>query len=220
MISSLIIALKGSKIKNINLLFFIIGGITCFVDFLTVPIITLGLPLIIYFLNLQKERNLSVKETFKIIVLASLSWLIGYGGVWVGKWILVDILYGKNIIKTAMEQVLFRSASDTSIYYKDAVHKNIYILGKNIAITMIFGFLGAIINFIKYRKNKINIEENIINSLPYCIIMIMPFVWYFVLRDHSYEHACFTYRTLVLTLIGFMLIFIKIAETENKNSEN
>ena len=65
MISSIIVALIGDKIKNIYLPMFIIGMIVSFVDFLTVPIISLGLPLTVYFLIMQKNKKIYCKRNNK-----------------------------------------------------------------------------------------------------------------------------------------------------------
>lgn len=67
------------------------------------------MPLTIYCLNLQKVRNITWQETLKIIILSSIAWGLGYGLIWLAKWIIVDILYGKGMIKTALEQSMYRS---------------------------------------------------------------------------------------------------------------
>lgn len=116
MISSIIVAVKGTKIKHINLLFCIIGGLVCFTDFLTVPIISLGMPLTIYFLSLQKDRKVNLKEEIKIVFLASISWGIAYLTIWATKWILVDIIYDRGIIKTVLEQFAYRTSENKYTY--------------------------------------------------------------------------------------------------------
>ena len=74
--------------------------------------------------------------------------------------------------------------------------------------------IGATINLIRYKKNRIRVSENFVNSLPYLIILLMPFAWYFVLKDHSFYHAYFTYRTLTVAFIAVPLILLKLTEKE------
>lgn len=62
MISSIIILIKEKNIKDISAMFLIIGILTNFFDLLTVPCITYGIPLIVYFMVMSKEKNLELKE--------------------------------------------------------------------------------------------------------------------------------------------------------------
>ena len=48
-------------------------------------------------------------------------------------------------------------------------------------------------------------KEIFISILPYILISIMPFIWYALLQNHSYYHAFFTYRNLILTSLGICL---------------
>lgn len=77
-----------------------------------------------------------------------------------------------------------------------------------------FGIIGTIINLIRYKKNRIRISQNLVNIIPYFIIFFMPFAWYFVLKDHSFYHAYFTYRTLTVAFIAVPLILLKLTEKE------
>lgn len=148
-LSSLIIAIRGNKIKHINLYFFIIGGIACFVDFLTVPIISLGLPLTIYFLRLQKVRKIEYKEVLKIIFLASISWGVSYVTIWFTKWLLMDIIYNRDLIKTALKQSSYRSSKEACSYLET--------IGRNLGgiKSIIIPWLIFAITRIRYKFYKI-----------------------------------------------------------------
>ena len=94
MISSIILLKKIKKIKNLYLFIFIIACITNYVDYLTVPLITLAIPLILYITYKQKENsNLQYKYFIKIIIKSSIIWLLGYALTWFSKWVIYDILY-------------------------------------------------------------------------------------------------------------------------------
>ena len=66
MLASIIICIRFEKIKNIGLYFFVIGMATCYFDLLTHPIITLGIPMIIYLLLKQKVENVKKKYMERI----------------------------------------------------------------------------------------------------------------------------------------------------------
>lgn len=74
--------------------------------------------------------------------------------------------------------------------------------------------IGTTINLIMYKKNRIRVSENFVNVVPYLIILLMPFAWYFVLKDHSYYHAYFTYRTLTVAFVAIPIVLLKLTEKE------
>ncbi len=74
--ASIAILLKKDTNKNVGAIFFIVGSITSFMDLLTEPLITLGLPLIIYMLLMQKQRS-SIKQD--LIDFARICFLWGDG---------------------------------------------------------------------------------------------------------------------------------------------
>ena len=95
----------------------------------------------IYFLKVQKERELSVKETIKIVAFSSISWGIAYLATWISKWILTDIIFNGDfsLTKTALEQFGYRSL-DKELYYSafEAIHRNLLYLRYNLIIVLIF----------------------------------------------------------------------------------
>lgn len=56
MIASIILIYRYNKIKDFPLLFLVVGSLTSFFDFLTVPLLTLGIPFAIFFLIKRKRR--------------------------------------------------------------------------------------------------------------------------------------------------------------------
>lgn len=214
MISSIIVALIADKIKSIYLPMFITGMVASYVDFLTVPIISLGLPLTVYFLIIQKQRRIKLKETIKIIVVASINWGMGYLLTWLSKWLLMDILYGRNLIATAIGQTLYRTTPFKNNGILDTVWKTARIIKENIIYIAVGSAVITIVRLVINRKRLKPIKERLEEILPYFIIMLMPFAWYLVLSGHSYQHAPFTYRALLLLLTSMSLIILKLSEGE------
>lgn len=91
-----------------NYLFLSAGILTAFFDLMTYPLVTLGVPLIAY-LGTDRECLHSIKKGFKSIIVYSLSWVIGYAGMWMSKWIIASVLTEENVILDAIEQMRFRS---------------------------------------------------------------------------------------------------------------
>ena len=107
MISSIVILLTYNEKIKFGLLFFATGMLTNFFDFLTVPVVTLVIPLILYFILEQRTKVLNEKEVFTKIIILALSWGIGYGLTWLTKWVLVDIIFDKNMMSVAINQLIY-----------------------------------------------------------------------------------------------------------------
>lgn len=109
-ISMIVVLIYHKQIRNNNYLiyiFFIIGSVTSFWDLLTVPLLTLGLPLITYIL-LEEKNNSLITNTIDTIK-ASFIWAIGYGITWATKWVVATIVLKKNIISNALSKILSRT---------------------------------------------------------------------------------------------------------------
>ena len=203
-ISSIIILMKNKKINN-TLLFFIIGMLTNFFDFFTVPIITLGIPLLVVLL--LKESEYSFKKSVIEFVKLVLAWIAGYTITWFTKWLLVDIIFKRDLIKIAFEQIGFRSTA-TKYTILDAIGQNLKYEDKFIIISIILNMIMSVIYlFIKGSKEN---KYTALEIIPYMLIAIAPYVWYAVIKNHSIEHAFFTYRNQVISIIGLNIIIHKL----------
>lgn len=210
---------KKEYSKNIGVIFFVIGSVTNFFDLLTAPLITLAIPTIIYILIQQKNKE-NLKGNMIALIKICILWAIGYGATWLVKWIIVQVLYNRPIITIAIEQALFRTNGGKvqNINYKNTVKKNI----EGFSRTVIKFFTGLIVIyilvklFIIVKKNKkITLLKNIKQSIPYIFIGILPFAWYFILKQHSTIHSFFTYRILCITIISILTIVNKLLQTQD-----
>ena len=215
---SIFMIISEKRIKDKGIIFFIAGMLTCFFDFLTAPTITLGIPLIIYFLLKQKEEKLTIKEILKIFLVNCLKWSLGYALTWVTKFLLVDIIYHKGLLATGFEQVAYRTLKKSTAFkvsYMNALKRNfrecsVWIFATFCIIQIIFYIYKEIKNKgIKYRKIKSKTTENNRKKeiiLPYVLIALIPLLWYFVLQEHSIRHGFFTYRATSVFWIGIMIV--------------
>lgn len=113
----LIITLVGSmmlvsKIKRYKLiwpLFFTLGGLTSFFDLLTVPMLGLCFPLLIW--AQVKSQDYDLKSILKQILGFSLTWALGFLLIWTTKWLLVDLFTDFPIYKDVSQKLLERSTS-------------------------------------------------------------------------------------------------------------
>lgn len=202
--------------KNINIFLFISGALTAYLDFFTTPLMAFLLPVITYKLvNLEEEKI--VKELINIIK-NGISWLFGYLGLWFMKWAITDIVLDTDIIKLSFEQIILRIGIGGK---KVNENLNLFALLKNcFQSTNIVSIAGYIITFcwsiVIILKGKI---KNFFKSskLCYYICTIIPIVWFFIVASHSEQHYFFTYRTLLVTLLGLMLIVFDDRKIKEKD---
>ena len=212
-VASIYLLARYEKIKSFSIYFFIIGACTCFLDLLTTPLVTFGIPAVFYFLCKQKEENLNLKEEIKDFLKIGIAWVAGFSILWLAKWVITDVLYGRNLISIGLGQAGYRMSGaikKASLWeeYELVLKQNFYYFTSVPIILVIVASIGYFIARIKkVEQMKIQIKE----LLPYLVIGILPFIWYLVLRNHSSFHAFFTYRNWILTLLGAQMIVIKIA---------
>ena len=200
---------KLSEKKTYTYLFLVCGMACSFFDFLTIPIVALGIPLVFYIL-LEGVKGLA--DGIKEVVSKSLSWALGYIGMWSGKWILASILTHNNIIKRALEQIRFRSGTE---YYKnegevfgrlDAIKENLTVLGNNPLVLCFLGtaVLCLAVILLRHKKKKADYKEIAVLLL----IALYPFVWYIAALNHSALHSFITWRDLSVTVTAVMAALI------------
>lgn len=218
MIAAIVICIRFEKIKNIGLYFMVIGMVTCYFDLLTHPIITLGIPMLIYLLLKQEKENLSLKESIKFIISNTILWGIGWITANIAKWIIVDILYHRDLIHKSLLQFYHRSQRDYSstLTWYSGLRANILYSKENtityFAILAIY-FTGYLIK--NYKEIHINIKE----AFPYLIISLMPIAWLIVMRNHTLSHMYFTWRMLIVFYIAIGIFLFKLFGTKNKTNE-
>ncbi len=214
MISSIYLLLRLDKIKSFGLFIFIVGCITNIFDYLTVPLITLGVLCSIYVLKLYQDKK-DWKYCIKFVILNSLIWLIGYACTWLFKWILFDlIIHGNNsMVKIGIEQCLFRiQHTSKTIYSGFSVWDRIAEFMNSMPLYLL-GTLMLIVILKKFNYN-INIKDK--RYIVFLLIAFMPIVWYIVLSNHTIIHYRFVHRHMLLFMMGVLLAINEILFAKDK----
>ena len=201
-----------------SMLFMITGIVTNFVDFLTVPLITLGMPLLILIVKENDSlRENSYGRQLLFLMRQCLAWGAGYGVCWISKWILSMWMLPQEYIDASVSQHALFWLSDAgagtrlwafrmNIPYYFAGH-GMKIMLLSLAIPIALGIIGSI-----YHK-----KYNKIASL-YLIVAFMPYLWYFVFNGHSFYHAWFTFRLQAVTLFGIGLFLLERIDFDRLDS--
>ena len=192
-----ILVAKGDVSKDHGMLFFIIGSLVCFFDLFTTPLLTLGMPLVVM-LSLNQEKPFVFKDNLIRIIKLALLWGLGFALTFVAKWALATLILGQNIFADAFEVSLYRMEVDDFTRW-DAVAKNLGMLH-----WWIVGLAAvALIAFNVTRHRKFNYRKAVL----FLLIALMPFVWYFILSNHSYLHWWFTYRLQAISVACLLMVF-------------
>ena len=95
-------------------LFFILGIVTVFFDFFTIPLITLGLPLLMILVMMWQDsarRAAFARDSRKEVLRATSAWLSGYALFWVAKWVVASVLLKQNVVQNAIQEIFLRGGT-------------------------------------------------------------------------------------------------------------
>lgn len=178
-----------------SIFFMTIGVVTSYFDLLTYPLLTLGVPLALWFaFNLSEELWANMKNLAQL----SFFWGFGYGGMWALKWVIGDLITGGNVIGDAVQQIAYRTSSvteDSVVTISQLAHELQYSARQYTWIlAMVFVVAYFIWCVIKTRKLNINM------LVSFLVISFFPVVWYLAMRNHSFIHHWFTYRELAISI--------------------
>lgn len=197
------------------ILFLLIGMVTSYYDLLTYPIVSLGMPLIVFVLIHCEDY---MKQMKKIVSLSAI-WSFGYVGMWAAKWIISTTVTGSDVISNAMNRIMMRAGNTNSeenlITIKDVLLVNFRMLFNKPIIVLII-ITGIVIVFIISSKyQQLCIDKNRI--IPLWFISTYPFIWYFATKNHSYIHPRITYRGMSIFVFGLLCIIISLSIRKNQN---
>lgn len=215
-VTASIFILKKYPVMDGKMVFLIIGMCTSFFDFLTYPLFTLGMPLVILLLCMAVSEE--KKGTVKVVVLNSVFWGIGYFGFWAEKWILGTLLTEENILVEALGSIIERtgrSVVDQPIGYVETVLENIGILCKWPYVLAVLGGLALI--FAGMRKECLKVSKEL--TAAYLLVAVFPFIWYAAAMNHSYLHSFMTYRDLGVSIFAGLSMIISMREIKRNEQK-
>lgn len=194
--------------------FFLINGIL-FVYFneLSFPMIGFGIPMTVYLLLSEETAMEKVKKEFGY----GMMWLLGYGVVWIGKWILSWIITGFNYFAEALSQAR-RYTSDHATWEVEnpstweRLLKNINVYFKWPYLLLFLAVLLLIAVYL-VREYKENEKENLVQMLPYFLMMLFPVaIWVLLGNGYSYVHYWFTHRLIAISAFAGVCMILQLTE--------
>lgn len=190
------------------LYFQLIGMCASYFDLLTYPLASLGIPLVCVLL-IEADRDSWTKV--RNIVSFSVSWGFGYGAMWAGKWILSTLVLRDSVIANALSQILLRASHTQNgepITVLDTWLRNVEFYFEKPYFILIILCMAAF--FAGIFRSRSQLADVCIDILPFLLVAVMPFVWYALAGQHSYEHHWFTFRGLAVTVFACMCICARL----------
>lgn len=182
--------------------FLLIGILTCYFDFLTYPVVTLGLPLVVW-VALQNGRYPFRKLLWQGASLCAF-WAIGYGGMWGCKWLIAALALGPGELQTAWNTVLERSSK---LYYTtpttvtETINRNLQAFFASKRILVVFCAPVLIWLLCNLRLHRLTRPLGAV-VLLYLAAFIIPFLWYGFATNHCSVHAQMTYRCFAVSVFA------------------
>ena len=210
----LIMLLTESWDRSWGYLVFLFLGIgTAFFDFLTYPVCAVGTCLALQALMSRADGKTRLLKT----VGSGAAWAFGYGGMWSGKWLAASLITGTNVLRDAMEQAQYRSGGEVTAAeggvnatFGAVLSRNLGVLVNPAAAILVLALTGMLVWLLVTKRCRFALERASLLSLA--VAFAVPFVWYFLLRNHSMVHCWMTYRNLsaaVFALSGGLCFGLK-----------
>ena len=163
-------------------------------------------PCLCLILGLVLSRG-SVKEALTQAVGAGVAWGVGYGGMWGGKWLAGSLLTGQNLLADALETVRTRAGSQTStaeggvsLTYGQILLKNLGVYANAAGLLLLLA-LVVLLGYLMLKKGyRFRVHSGLLVSLG--ATALIPFLWYFALKNHSGVHYWMTHRNLSITILA------------------
>ena len=187
--------------ESVFLFFFIVGGVTSYFDLLTAPLLTFGIPALIWISIDEHNSDKPLATALRQLVAMGALWAAGYATLWAAKWVISAPFTEFNLFTDVQQQINLRSnAVDNSRISAIMVNFN------QIPIVIINVILLGLLITSLFHFNRKGIRQAVL----YLSIAVLPFIWYFATANHSTYHFWYTYRILAISISGVILAFVSI----------
>lgn len=194
------------SLRNTVLVFTVVGAVINYLDFLTFPIITLGIPLcLLVALKIHSDSFCGLS----CCLCSIFSWAYGYGLMWVSKWFLGSLLTGENLFREALAAAEYRSGmapgSSYSLVSTISVNFDRYINNPTVTIvTAVLVVTLIVISAVWLIGIDID-RKKLFRASAFVVIMLLVPAWYRAFLQHSYVHSFIVNRDFVIVTFSLLM---------------
>ena len=223
---ALIVLFSGEHEKKLSwlfLFFFTVGMVENFFDFLTYPIITLGIPLILLLWMRVRDQQADFLDNFRFMCLSSVSWGLGYGLTWIMKWVLASVILGFRYFWRTIGIARYRMMGNEEepLDRIGTIRRNLKawmnVQDDGIITWSKVVLVFVIIMLILMIWRKLRDTRTICACLPILIVAAYPYVWYLVMSNHSQIHFWYTYRAQLVAMLGILVFCESVLREKTKD---
>ncbi len=206
--------------EKLLLFFLLLGMSTSFVDYLTYPVAAFGMPFVVCISLFPAS---SASQEWKRFILCGICWAVGYFGMWAGKWVIAGLFGNEQWFWANLAAKITERSSDVSgdvvLSYGDVLRsvlgifvKRAYLLA---GVVLALGWLAYMVW--EKRQKRQTAKPSIAYQLVLLLTAVIPFAWYFVTQNHTYNHAFFTSRGLCVTVFALSVCLMRHAPQQIEN---
>lgn len=202
---------RREKPMNLMLFFFVIGMVENFFDFLTYPILTLGIPMILLLWMRVQDDKADFKDNTCFMVKGSAAWGLGYALCWMAKWALMVLVLGMKTWEQTMGVMEFRleGSEEDPLDRWGTIRRNLKawlnVQDNGVIswskIVLVILIVAVILMIVRKCKDLKTISAYV----PMLFVAAYPYLWYLVMSNHSQIHFWYTYRAQLVTLFGILM---------------
>ena len=206
------------------LYFFVVGMVENFFDFLTYPILTLGIPLVLLLWLRVRDEQADFRGNFWFMFKASLTWFFGYALTWISKWLLSAAILGVRYFWRTMSVVQYRleGSEEEPLDRIGTIQRNLKawlnVQDGGVISWSKIALLILIVAVVLIIWRKLKDWKTVGAYLPILFVAAYPYIWYLVMSNHSQIHYWYTYRAQLVALFAG-LVFLASILRERKPEE-
>lgn len=216
MFAAIIVALlipreKGGQYVCAASFFVIVGAVTAFIDLLTTPVITLGVPAVVYIARHGKEDG-----RLRLLLTICASWGIAYAVMWSSKWLLANMLTGVDVLSDALYRARYRSIGDANDEQIQITTGSIVAhYASKITPTLAAAGLAALGIIVAVMRLAAGSWQRLRRHAWMLAIAALPLLWFSVMTQHTIVHFYMTWRALMVTIFALTAyIFLTVRRKE------
>ena len=187
-----------------SLFFMEVGMVTMYMDFYTVPLVTLGLPLV-YLCAMQASQGR--RFSWKMLLKDSFVWFAGWGFMWIANLVLTTLLTSTNALESGITSFMGRTGitkrPHLMQYYSvsaafDGIREAVFSDTTGGIIYLLISALVLLAVYLGLKRKRISLRV-LYNGYPFLFLAIVPLLWFVLTKQPIAIHYSFQYRTIALT---------------------
>jgi len=224
---TVLVCIKHGVLAQLNWeIFFIVGMLAAFFDLLTVPLLSLGMPLaVVLIVRSQAAPSNRFRSQLLYSVTASVLWSAGYVVSWLAKLVIGQAILSEDVLARALHQFTLRAdtiaevsraavlAANFKLVYPMYVVEGLSPTRMRLELaTGAFILLAAAVLFFSYmRRTGFTMRGFHVASV--LLVVPLPYIWYWLASNHSFIHARYTYRIQAIAVFAVLYLALCVVET-------